>query len=132
MSRARDSGLDLVEVGPTEKPPVCRIMDYGKYKYQKSKKQNRSHVHQTKIKEIRLRPKIGEHDVNFKIKQAIGFLKHNDKVQLSVVFRGREIAHEDEGRKVVEHVMNELLEFGKIERPPTKQGRRITCVITPK
>lgn len=131
IARARESELDLVEVAPNERPPVCRIMDYGKFKYEKKKKAHH-HVHQTKIKEIRLRPKIGEHDIEFKVKQAKGFLQHKDKVQVCVVFRGRENAHIEEGQKVMTNVVQELLEFGKIESPPNKQGSRIFCTIAPK
>jgi translation initiation factor IF-3 len=131
LARARDVGMDLVEVAPNERPPVCRIMDFGKYKYQQGKKQNK-HVHQTKTKEIRLRPKTGDHDIDFKVKQAIGFLKHKDKVQISVLFRGRELAHEEEGRKMADEVIALLEPHGKIETPATRQGRRITAVIAPK
>ena len=129
---ARDNGLDLVEVAPKESPPVCRIMDYGKYKYQRNKKQHKGHSHQTRTKEIRLRPKTGRHDIDFKVKQAIQFLQHKDKVQVSVIFRGREIAHVQEGRRVMEGVLEELLMFGKIEAPPMQQGRRIVSIIAPK
>jgi translation initiation factor IF-3 len=132
LERARDAGLDLVEVAPTERPPVCRIMDYGKYKYQQSKKVHQKHTHQTKTKEIRLRPKTGEHDINVKIQQAERFLKHKDKVQVSVMFRGRENAHKEEGRKVMEGVIAHLSEFGKVETPPLEQGRRLICMIAPK
>jgi len=131
MSKARESGFDLVEVAPDERPPVCRIMDYGKYKYNKKKKQSQS-THHTKTKEIRLRPKTGAHDINFKVKKAKGFLQHNDKVQVSVIFRGREMAHIEEGRKVMDTVVQELMEFGKLESPPSQQNRRITCTIAPK
>ena len=86
-----------MEVAPEAKPPVCRIMDYGKFKYQRSKKAHRGKSHQTKTKEIRLRPKTGQHDIDFKVNQAKQFLKHKDKVQISVVFRGREMAHVEEG-----------------------------------
>jgi translation initiation factor IF-3 len=133
LARAREAGLDLVEVAPNERPPVCRIMDYGKYKYQQGKKQTKKHVHQTKTKEIRLRPKTGDHDIGFKVKQAITFLQHKDKVQISVVFKGRELAHEEEGRKVAEEVIALLCpEHGKIESPVTRQGRRITAMVAPK
>lgn len=132
MGIARESGLDLVEVAPMEKPPVCRIMDYGKYKYQQGKKHNNSKVHQTKLKEIRLRPKTGQHDIDFKVKQAQGFLKHRDKVQVSVVFRGREIVHVGEGRRVIQLVIDALEDVGKVETPPMQQGRRIVCTISPK
>ena len=131
LERARDAGLDLVEVAPNERPPVCRIMDYGKYKYDKNKKKNSGHSH-TKTKEIRLRPKTGQADIETKIRQAEKFLKHKDKVQISVQFRGREMAHIDEGRKVMEMVVETLSEFGKIDTPPSQQGRRITCMISPK
>ncbi len=133
LSRARDVGLDLVEVAPNEKPPVCRIMDYGKYKYEKSKKKHgQGHGHHGKTKEIRLRPKTGEHDIGFKVKQAKGFLQHKDKVQVSVIFRGREMAHVEEGRRVMENVVQELLEFGKLESNPQQLGKRMICTLAPK
>lgn len=133
LERARESGLDLVEVAPNEKPPVCRIMDYGKFKYQQGKKQSSGKSHQTKTKEIRLRPKTGQHDIDFKVKQAENFLGNRDKVQVSVVFRGREIAHVDEGRRVIQEVVDRLCEsIGKIETAPMQQGRRIVCIIAPK
>lgn len=133
ITRARDVGLDLVEVAPNEKPPVCRIMDYGKFKYDKSKKRHgQSAGHHGKLKEIRLRPKTGEHDIGFKVKQAVGFLKHKDKVQVSVIFRGREMAHIEEGRRVMENVLKELLEFGKLESSPQQLGKRMMCTVAPK
>ena len=131
MARAFDTNLDLVEVAPNERPPVCRIMDYGKYKYEKKKKSSQN-THHTKTKEIRLRPKTGEHDIGFKVKQAVCFLKHKDKVQVSVIFRGREMAHVEEGRRVMENVMEELIDFGKVENPQQQQGRRMICTIAPK
>ena len=129
---AREAGLDLVEVAPNEKPPVCRVMDYGKYKYQQRKKHHTGKVHHTKIKEIRLRPKTGAHDIGFKVKQAKTFLESRDKVQVSVVFRGREIVHVGEGKRVIEEVIHQLEEIGKIETPPMQQGRRIVCTIAPR
>ena len=131
MNHAREAGLDLVEVAPNEKPPVCRIMDYGKYKYQQGKKHSGGKSHQTKTKELRLRPKTGQHDIDFKVKQGLSFLGHKDKVQVSVVFRGREIAHVAEGRKVMEHIIDLLSEHGKIESAPSKQSRRMLCTIAP-
>ena len=131
IARAREAELDLVEVAPNEKPPVCRIMDFGKYKYEKKKKAGGG-AHHTKTKEIRLRPKTGAHDISFKIKQAKGFLQHKDKVQVSVIFRGREMAHLEEGRKVMEGVIEELSEFGKVEMAPQQQQRRMICTIAPK
>lgn len=133
LNRARDAGLDLVEVAPNERPPVCRIMDYGKYKYEKNKKRHgQAHAHHAKTKEIRLRPKTGEHDIGFKVKQAKGFLEHKDKVQVSVIFRGREMAHIEEGRRVMEGVIGELSEVGKVESPPQQNGKKIICMLSPK
>ena len=132
LSIARESGLDLVEVAPNEKPPVCRIMDFGKFKYQQKKKQHKTHVHHTKIKEIRLRPKTGEHDIEFKVNQAKGFLQHKDKVIVSVVFRGRELAHIDEGQRVMKNILEQLDPVGKIEAPPQQMGRRLVCTLSPK
>lgn len=132
LTVAREAGLDLVEVAPTERPPVCRVMDYGKYKYQQNKKHHRGHVHHTKTKEIRLRPKTGQHDVDFKVKQAQSFLKAKDKVQISIVFKGREIVHVEEGRRVLDSVIEQLAEHGKLEQPPHQQGKRILCVVAPK
>jgi translation initiation factor IF-3 len=132
MAAARELDLDLVEVAPTERPPVCRIMDFGKFKYQQKKRHGKSHAHQVKIKEIRFRPKTGEHDIEFKLNQARGFLDHKDKVILSVVFRGREIAHVDEGRRLIENVIKSLEDVSKVEASPQQQGKRITCVLVPK
>lgn len=131
MNIAREAGLDLVEVAPNEKPPVCRIMDFGKYKYEKSKKSG-GHSHQTKTKEIRLRPKTGAHDIETKVRQAIGFLQHKDKVQVMVVFHGREMAHVEEGRKVMESVLQTLSEYAKVEQPPQQQGKRMFAMLAPK
>ncbi len=131
MEKALESNLDLVEVAPNEKPPVCRIMDYGKFKYEKKKRTSQS-THHTKTKEIRLRPKTGEHDIGFKVKRAKDFLQHKDKVQISVIFRGREMAHINEGRRVMQGVIEELEEFGKLETSPQQHGRRMICTIAPK
>ncbi len=124
--------MDLVEVAPNERPPVCRIMDYGKFKYQQKKKQNRTHTHQSKLKEIRVRPKTGEHDIQVKLNQARAFLAHKDKVIVSVIFRGRELAHIEEGRKVIDHVIKDLEDIGKVEASPAHQGKRIVCILVPK
>jgi translation initiation factor IF-3 len=131
IAQAPEIGLDQVEEAPNERPPVCRIMDYGKYKYEKKKKSHQ-HTHHTKLKEIRLRPKTGEHDIDFKVKQAVGFLQQKDKVQISLVFRGRELAHIEEGRKVMEAVVAELSAFGKVEQPPQQMGKRMICTMGPK
>jgi translation initiation factor IF-3 len=131
LERARDAELDLVEVAPNEKPPVCRIMDFGKYKYEKKKRSGHG-AHQVKTKEIRLRPKTGEHDVDFKVKRAKKFLEQKDKVQVTVIFRGREMAHIEEGRRVMNDVIQELLDVGKVESPPSQHARRMICTIAPK
>jgi len=132
MARAREAGLDLVEVAPNEKPPVCRIMDFGKFKYQQKKKQHKTHVHHTKIKEIRLRPKTGEHDIEFKVNQAKGFLQHKDKAIVSVVFRGRELAHIDEGQRVMRNILEQLDAVGKMDAPPQQMGKRLICTLSPR
>lgn len=132
IETARKVGLDLVEVAPESKPPVCRIMDFGKFKYDKNKRQHKTKAHQMKLKEIRLRPRTGQHDIDFKVKQAIGFLQHKDKVQVTVVFRGRELAHIEEGEKVLDQTITLLSEYGKLEGSPSRQPRRIMCTITPK
>jgi translation initiation factor IF-3 len=132
LAKAREAELDLVEVAPNERPPVCRIMDFGKFKYQQKKRLGKGHTHHSKIKEIRVRPKTGEHDIHFKLVQARGFLQHKDKVIISVVFRGRELAHLEEGRKVIDHVLKELEDVGKIEAAPSHQGKRIVAILAPK
>lgn len=131
LAKAREADLDLVEVAPNERPSVCRIMDFGKYKYEKKKKAHQP-AHHTKIKEIRLRPSTGEHDIGVKVKQARGFLQHKDKVIISVIFRGRQLAHIDEGKKVMDRVIQELMDVGKVETPPSNQGRRMICTLAPK
>ncbi len=132
LQQATEAGLDLVEVAPNEKPPVCRIMDYGKFKYQQKKRQHKGHVHQTKNKEIRLRPKTDKHDLDFKIRKARDFLKQKDKVVVSVVFRGRENAHTEEGFKVVKTFIEELDDLSKPEQGPSMQGRRIVAILAPR
>src|SRR4051794_4529723 len=106
---AREAGMDLVEVSATERPPVCKIMDYGKFKYSQSKKTHQK-THQQKLKEIRVRPKTGDHDIETKVGQAKKFLEQNDKVQVNVLFRGREMQHIEEGQRVMSQLMEGLLE----------------------
>ena len=132
LAVARQTGLDLVEVAPTEQPPVCRIMDYGKFKYQQKKRQHKSHGHHVRIKEIRVRPKTGQHDINVKVNRAREFLEHKDKVLLSVMFRGRELAHVEEGRRVIDEIIVQLEDVSRVEAQPTQQGRRIVCTLGPK
>ena len=131
---ARESNMDLVEVGPTERPPVCRIMDYGKHKYQQKKRKhrNKAQVHHGRTKEIRIRPKTGQHDIDFKINHAREFLEHKDKVSVSVIFRGRELAHVDEGRRVLNGFIEQLDDIAKVEMAPSQHGRRIICILAPR
>lgn len=129
---ARQAGLDLVEVAPEAKPPVCRVMDFGKFKYEQKKRANKAHSHQVKVKEIRVRPKTGQHDIQVKVNRARDFLAHKDKVLITVMFRGREMAHIEEGRRVVQQIIDELEDVAKVESPPIQQGRRVTCTLAPK
>ena len=132
IRQAYAANLDLVEVAPTERPPVCRIMDYGKFKYQQKKRQHKGHAHQVKIKEIRVRPKTGDHDIEVKVNKAREFLSHKDKVIVTVIFRGRELAHIEEGRRVIDDVLVQLGDVSKIESPPVHHGRRMICTLAPK
>lgn len=134
MRIALEEGLDLVEVAPNERPPVCRIMDYGKFKYEQKKKQQKSTKgHQVQLKEIRLRPKIGDHDIEFKMKQARQFLKEHDKVKLNVLFRGRENAHHDRGREILTSMIEALDDVAKVEKQPGMEGHRsMSAVLTPR
>jgi translation initiation factor IF-3 len=129
---ARKINLDLVLVAPTEKPPVCRIMDFGKFKYQQKKRQHKGHSHQIRIKEIRVRPKTGENDVDVKVSRAREFLEHKDKVIVTVTFRGRELAHIDEGRRVLDQIVRKLEDVSKIESAPSHTGKRMMCTLAPK
>jgi translation initiation factor IF-3 len=132
LAAARQAGLDLVEVAPNEGPPVCRIMDFGKFKYQQKKRQHKSHTHHVRLKEVRVRPKTGQHDINVKVNRARQFLLHKDKVLLSVMFRGRELAHIEEGQRVLNEIVEQLADIARIEARPSHQGRRIICTLAPK
>ena len=133
LAKARELGLDLVEVSPTSRPPVCRIMDFGKYKYEQAKKarSSRKRQHQASLKEIKLRPKIEKHDYDFKKKHIVEFLEHGDKVKITLMFRGREMAHTDLGRKLLEQLTEELKEIGKVEAPPRQEGRLMILMMSP-
>jgi translation initiation factor IF-3 len=130
LRRARAAELDLVEVAPLERPPVCRIMDYGKFKYQLKKREHKAH--QVRIKEIRVRPKTGDHDIQVKVNKAREFLARKDKVIVTVVFRGRELAHIEEGRNVIDDLLLQLEDVAKVESPPAHHGRRMICTLAPK
>ena len=130
---ARDAELDLVEVSPNSSPAVCRIMDYGKWKYQQSKKEhkNRSNAHKSELKGVRLRPKIDVHDLTIKVGKAREFLTEGHKVQFTMLFRGREMAHRDLGMRVMGKVRDTLAEVSKVEAEPRMMGRRMTMALAP-
>jgi translation initiation factor IF-3 len=132
MEMAREANLDLVEVAPTERPPVCKIMDYGKYRYEQSRKTGKQKVHQQKIKEIRVRPKTGNHDIETKIGQARKFLEHKDKVLVNVLFRGRELQHIEEGERIIRYILEKLADVCKVEQQPRLDGKRMTAMLAPK
>jgi len=132
LERAREAGLDLVEVAAAECPPVCKILDYGKMRFKNSQKGNpATKVRKQRLKEIRVRPKTGDHDIDTKIAHARKFLEHNDKVQVTVIFRGREMQHQEEGRRVLDAVLAGLAGVGKVERPPAMDGKRMTVLLMP-
>ena len=131
---AREKDLDLVEISPTANPPVCKIMDYGKYEFQQKKKQSEAKKKQKVIvvKEVQFRPRIDEHDFDFKKNNIVRFLQHGDKVKATVRFRGREMTHMELGRAVLDRLLAEIKEFGAPENPhPDVQGNRMTMVIAP-
>jgi translation initiation factor IF-3 len=133
MGMARESGQDLVEVAPLEKPPVCKIMDYGKFKFQQKQKQKeKTKTHQQKLKEIRLRPKTDIHDIETKINQARKFLEHHDKVLVYVMFKGREVQHTEEGKRILQSMKEKLLDIAKIEKEPSLEGKRMSMMLAPK
>ena len=131
LQMAYDAGLDLVEVAPLERPPVCRIMDYGKWKYEQKKTQKHRTGHEVQLKEVRIRPKTDSHDRQIKIKRAIDFLEKGDKVQFTMMFRGRERFHREIGYEAFREIVEELSEVGKVERAAKMEGRRRTRVMVP-
>ena len=133
-AKAKELGLDLLEVSPNARPPVCKIIDAGKWKYEQSKKAREAKKNQTKmeIKQIKLRPKTDSHDLAFKTKHAKRFLEEGNKVQFVVRFRGRENAHPETGRAALEKIMAELVEVAKLERMPKYENRTMTMTVAPK
>jgi translation initiation factor IF-3 len=133
MEKAREAGLDLVEVAAQERPPVCKIMDYGKFRYEQSKKQkDKTKQVQQKRKEIRVSPVTGDHDVQVKVKQARSFLEHHDKVLIKVRFRGREMQHIEEGQRIIKEMLEQLADLSKVEKAPSMEGRQMTALLAPK
>jgi translation initiation factor IF-3 len=134
QNMAREAGLDLVEVAPTAKPPVCRIMDYGKFKYEQSKKdrKSRQNQHVVNVKEVRFRPRIDDHDYNFKVQNARKFLEAKDKVKISIQYRGREMAHREYGMKIIDRVREDLDDIAVVESTPRHEGRFTHMVMAPR
>lgn len=133
--RAREVGLDLVEVSPTSDPPVCRIMDYGKWVYQQKRRLRNTHKsqhHSATLKEIRLRPETDKHDLDIKLNHAREFLEKGHKVQFTLLFRGRQMLHREQGYEILEQITQSLEYLSKIERPSTMSGRRIILLLVPK
>ena len=134
LGMAQERGLDLVEVSPTARPPVCRIMDYGKFKYEQSKRDRvaRKKQHVVHLKEVKLRPKIEAHDYQTKLQHARAFLEEKNKVKFTVTFRGREMAHPEIGQKLLVKVLGDLADLASAESHPRAEGRMLTVTLLPK
>ena len=134
LSRARELGLDLVEVSPNSRPPVCRILDFGKYKYELSKRDKiaKKKQHTFQLKEMRYRPKIDDHDFDFKLNHIRGFLAEGSKVRAFVMFRGREMAHIEFGRAILDRLVKETADIANVDMVPTQEGNTMNCVLSPK
>jgi translation initiation factor IF-3 len=131
MARAEEAGLDLVEVAPGSRPPVCRIMDYGRYKYEQKKKAGKGKGHAASLKEVKLRPRTDDHDLEFKLKNARRFLMDGDKVKVTVMYRGREMVHREIGRKQLDRVVEMLGPLATVENPPRMEGRFLSMILVP-
>jgi len=133
LRMAQERGLDLVEVAPGAEPPVCRIMDFGKFKYQQQKKQQEARKKQTviQLKEIKVRPKTDEHDYQTKLKHIRRFLDAGDRCKVTVFFRGREIVHKDRGLTILSRIVEDLGELAKMEQEPKSEGRTMTMLLAP-
>jgi translation initiation factor IF-3 len=131
---AQSKGLDLVEDAPTARPPVCKIMDYGKFKYETNRaaKAAKKKQHQMQLKEVKMRPKIEDHDYDFKLKHAREFLGERDKVKFTVTFRGREMAHQELGYRIIDSILKDLADVAQVESPARAEGRTISMVLAPK
>lgn len=131
LKKAEESGLDLVEVSPEKDVPVCRILDYGKLKYQQKKKTQQKKHTQALMKEIRITPKIGEHDIQVKIRQALGFLQDGNKVLVTMTFRGREVVHMDRALELMKRIATELATVSKLEKEARLEGHRMSIILAP-
>lgn len=134
LNRARDLGLDLVEVAPQSRPPVCRILDFGKYKYELAKRDKiaKKKQHTFQLKEMRYRPKIDDHDFNFKLNHIREFLMEGSKVRAFVMFRGREMAHIEFGRAILDNLVKQTTDIANVDIAPTLEGNTMNCVLSPK
>ena len=134
MAAAEDSGFDLVEISPNADPPVCKLLDFGKFKYEQQKKKNEARKKQKiiEVKEIKLRPNIDDHDYDVKMRAATGFLDEGDKVKVTMRFRGREMMHQDLGMNVLMRVKEQLDPLAKVEQTPQLEGRQMTMVLAPR
>jgi translation initiation factor IF-3 len=134
LSLAREQGLDLVEVAPQLDPPVCRIMDYGKFRYQQTKKVHEAKKHRTiiQVKEVKIRPKTEEHDFQFKLKNIRKFLEKKNKTKVSLMFRGRELQYQEAARKILKRITEETQDLATVEQEPKLEGRNMTMVLGPK
>ena len=134
LQRAEALTLDLVEVSPNADPPVCKLMDYGKFRYQQQKRAHEAKKKQAvvQLKEVKVRPKIDEHDYQFKLKHVMRFLEDGDKAKLTVVFRGREIVHREIGEKLLLRFIDDVKEIGDVEAPPKMEGRNLMAILTAK
>jgi translation initiation factor IF-3 len=133
LAFAQERDLDLVEVAPEARPPVCRVLDYSKYKYEQAQKlkQARKHQQQITVREIKFRPKIAEHDYDTKKHHVARFLKHKDKVKVTIMFRGREVTHPERGTMILDRLAEELAELGVVEQRPMQEGRNMTMMMAP-
>jgi translation initiation factor IF-3 len=133
MKLARESGLDLVEISPNAAPPVCKILDYGKYKYELKKKAQEAKKKQVvvKLKEVKMRPGTDEHDFQFKLRHIKRFLEEGDKAKITVVFKGREMAYQDLGRQVMGRILEEVKDKAKVEQSPSMEGKSLIMVLAP-
>lgn len=131
---AREQGLDLVEISATAQPPVCKIMDYGKFQYQQSKRQHeaRKRQHHVVMKEVKFRPNVDEHDYTFKKNHVVRFLEEGDKVKATIQFRGREITHSEIGRQILERLIQDIAEIGIVENRARMEGNTLTLILSPK
>ena len=134
LTAAEEAGLDLVEISPNADPPVCKILDFGKFKYEQQKKKNEARKKQKviEVKEIKLRPNIDDHDYDVKMRSATNFLGEGDKVKVTMRFRGREMMHQDLGMNVLMRVKDQLEPLAKVEQTPQLEGRQMTMVLAPK